>query len=68
MLDTFDERGEQRDFSHPVFEQLRARNQVFSGMFAAMDGHAGWMSPASLQVWVKLRCSLFPANILTCSE
>ena len=38
MLDTFDERGEQRDFSHPVFEQLRARNQVFSGMFAAMDG------------------------------
>ena len=38
MLDTFEERGEQRDFSHPVFEQLRARNQVFSGMFAAMDG------------------------------
>src|SRR5262245_2949953 len=38
MLDMFDERGEQRDFSHPLFEQLRARNQVFSGMFAAMDG------------------------------
>ena len=38
MLDTFEERGEQRDFSHPVFEQLRARNTIFSGMFAAMDG------------------------------
>ncbi|HTG91405.1 MAG TPA: ABC transporter permease [Pyrinomonadaceae bacterium] len=38
MLDTFNERGEQRDFSHPLFEQMRARNKVFSGMFAAMDG------------------------------
>jgi predicted permease len=38
MLDTFNERGEQRNFSHPVFEQLRTRNKVFSGMFAAMDG------------------------------
>jgi predicted permease len=38
MLDTFNERGEQRNFSHPLFEQMRARNKVFSGMFAAMDG------------------------------
>src|SRR6185436_16836143 len=38
VLDTFSERGEQRDIAHPIFEQLRARNKVFSGMFAAMDG------------------------------
>ncbi len=37
-LDTFNERGEQRDFAHPVFEVLRARNKSFSGMFAAVDG------------------------------
>ena len=37
-LETFNERGEQRNFAHPVFEQLRARNRVFSGMFAATDG------------------------------
>jgi len=38
VLDTFSERGEQRDIAYPIFEQLRARNKVFSGMFAAMDG------------------------------
>ena len=37
-LDTFNERGEQRNFSHPVFESLRASNKVFTGMFAAADG------------------------------
>jgi predicted permease len=37
-LDTFNERGEQRNFAHPIFESLRARNKVFSGMFAAADG------------------------------
>ncbi len=37
-LDTFNERGEQRNFSHPVFESLRARSKAFSGMFAAGDG------------------------------
>jgi hypothetical protein len=38
VLDTFNERGEQRNFSHPVFASLRARSKVFSGMFAAGDG------------------------------
>ena len=37
-LDTFNERGEQRNFAHPVFESLRASNKVFTGMFAAADG------------------------------
>jgi predicted permease len=37
-LDSFNQRGERRNFSHPVFEQLRARTSVFSGLFAAVDG------------------------------
>ena len=37
-LDSFNQRGEQRNFSHPVFEQLRAHTPVFSGIFAATDG------------------------------
>src|SRR5262245_61291938 len=37
-LDTFNERGEQRNFAYPLFESLRARNKVFSGVFAAADG------------------------------
>jgi predicted permease len=39
-LDSFNDRGEQRGFSHPVFEQLRARTSVFSGLFAANEGTA----------------------------
>jgi predicted permease len=37
-LDSFSQRGEHRNFSHPLFEQLRARTSVFSGLFAAVDG------------------------------
>jgi predicted permease len=37
-LDSFNNRGEQRNFSHPVFTNLRANTSVFSGMFAAEDG------------------------------
>ena len=36
-LDSFNLRGEQRNFSRPMFEQLRARTPVFSGIFAASD-------------------------------
>jgi predicted permease len=38
LLDAFNQRGEQRNFSYQVFEQLRARKQSFSGVFAALDG------------------------------
>ena len=37
-LDSFDQRGEQRNFSHPVFNRLRADTPAFSGMFGAVDG------------------------------
>jgi predicted permease len=37
-LDSFSQRGERHNFSHPLFEQLRARTSVFSGLFAAVDG------------------------------
>jgi predicted permease len=37
-LDSFNRRGEQRNFSHPVFAQLRANTAVFTGMTAATDG------------------------------
>jgi hypothetical protein len=40
-LDSFNQRGEQRNFSHPLFEQLRARTTVFSGIFAASDWTTG---------------------------
>lgn len=39
-LDSFNQRGEQRNFSHSLFEQLRGRTQVFSGIFASVDGTA----------------------------
>jgi len=39
-LDSFSQRGERRNFSHPLFERLRARTFVFSGIFAANDGTA----------------------------
>ena len=35
LLNTIDQRGDLRErFSYPMFEQLRARTQVFSGLFA----------------------------------
>lgn len=37
-LDSFSDRGEHRNFSDPLFRELRARNSVFSGIFAAVDG------------------------------
>jgi predicted permease len=37
VLEAYNNRGESRNFSQPVFEQLRARTQVFSGIFAAED-------------------------------
>src|SRR4030095_2630854 len=37
-FDSHNNRGEQRNFSHPVFKELRTRTQGFSGIFAAMDG------------------------------
>ena len=38
LLDAFNQRGERRNFSYQVFEQLRARTQFFSGVLAAIDG------------------------------
>src|SRR5262245_25861497 len=35
VLDSFNQRGEQRNFSYKVFEQLRARTQFFSGVLAS---------------------------------
>ena len=37
-LDAFTQRGEQRDFSYPLFKYLRDRKSSFSGVFAASDG------------------------------
>jgi predicted permease len=37
-LDSFTQRGEQRDFSYPLFIYLRDRKSSFSGVFAASDG------------------------------
>jgi predicted permease len=37
-LDSFTQRGEQRDFSYPLFKYLRDRKSSFSGVFAASDG------------------------------
>ena len=37
-LDSFTQRGEQRDFSYPLFKYLRDRRSSFSGVFAASDG------------------------------
>ena len=37
-FDSRNSRGEKSNFSHPVFKELRARRQGFSGVFAAMDG------------------------------
>ena len=37
-LDSFTQRGEQRDFSYPLFTYLRDRKPSFSGVFAASDG------------------------------
>jgi len=38
LLDAFNQRGERRNFSYQVFEQLRVRTQFFSGVLAALDG------------------------------
>src|SRR5262245_38455184 len=38
LLDAFNQRGERRNFSYQVFEQLRARTPFFSGVLAAIDG------------------------------
>jgi predicted permease len=35
VLDSFNQRGERRNFSYKVFEQLRARTQYFSGVLAS---------------------------------
>ena len=40
-LDSFNQRDEQHNFSHPIFEQLRSRTPVFSGIFAASDWTTG---------------------------
>ncbi|HSE33302.1 MAG TPA: ABC transporter permease [Pyrinomonadaceae bacterium] len=37
-FDSQNSRGEQSNFSHPVFKELRSRTPGFSGIFAAMDG------------------------------
>jgi putative ABC transport system permease protein len=37
-LDSFTQRGEQRDFSYPLFKYLRDRKSSFTGVFAASDG------------------------------
>lgn len=37
-FDCQNNRGEQRNFSHPAFKELRSRTPGFSGIFAAMDG------------------------------
>ena len=37
-LDSFNPRGEQRDFSYPMFKDLRERSASFTGIFAASDG------------------------------
>lgn len=37
-LDSFNQRGEQRNFSHPLFNKLRADTPAFSALFAAVDG------------------------------
>src|SRR5262245_32658390 len=37
-IEAFNQRGEQRNFSYPVFEQLRDLPQVFTGVLAAADG------------------------------
>src|SRR5262249_41156761 len=42
LLNALDQRGrEVYYFSHPMFEQLRARTQVFSGVLAASNGTEG---------------------------
>src|SRR5262245_25454492 len=38
LLDALNQRGERRNFSYQVFEQLRARTPFFSGVLAALDG------------------------------
>src|SRR5262245_21064494 len=35
LLESFNQRGERRNFSYKVFEQLRARTQFFSGVLAS---------------------------------
>jgi putative ABC transport system permease protein len=37
-LEAFNQRGERRNFSYPMFDQLRDLPQVFTGVFAAADG------------------------------
>jgi predicted permease len=37
-LDSFTQRGEQRDFSYPLFKYLQGRASSFSGVLAASDG------------------------------
>src|SRR5262249_35054464 len=38
VLDAFNQRGERHNFSYPMFERLRDRPQVFTGVLAALDG------------------------------
>ena len=38
-LDVITQRGEQNNFSYPLFEQLRDERGAFSGVFAALDGN-----------------------------
>ncbi len=38
VLDAFNQRGERNNFSYPMFERLRDHPQVFTGIFAALDG------------------------------
>lgn len=38
VIETYNQRGEQNNFSYPLFEQLRDRAQIFTGVFAAIDG------------------------------
>src|SRR5215813_6833958 len=44
-LEAFNQRGDHSNFSYPLFEQLRDRPQVFTGILAAQDG-AGQMEMA----------------------
>src|SRR5262249_10438652 len=37
-LEAFNQRGERRNFSYPVFERLRDHPRVFTGFLAALDG------------------------------
>ena len=50
-VDSYNLRGEQNNFSYPLFEQLRDNTHVFSGVFAAIDGTSNMeiVAPGSAQ-------------------